>query len=182
MVRGLSGAHKVSYGKAQSVTVPRTTSNPPSTWSPLTNREPKFRRKKMQYKQQLEAGCTFGPGLYDINMPEEPQYFPADGWQDIDSDDEDAFQALPAGEEGYHHSHAGKEAVFHEIYDECKPGRGDPRRRAKRIQVMVDSWKEQMPILVDTYLQFKMDGPVNSDEIAGAWAIKTIGFEGRSQT
>ncbi|KAJ7118513.1 hypothetical protein C8R43DRAFT_960296 [Mycena crocata] len=172
MVRGLSGAHKVSYGKSPKRNGTKNNIKPAINMVPVNKSGAQIQKEKMQYKQQLEA----------LSWTQRDALFGPDGWQDIDSDDEDAFQALPAGEEGYHHSHAGKEAVFHEIYDECKPGRGDPRRRAKRIQVMVDSWKEQMPILVDTYLQFKMDGPVNSDEIAGAWAIKTIGFEGRSQT
>jgi hypothetical protein len=55
-------------------------------------------------------------------MPDTPEYFAADGWQDIDSDEEDAFQTVPAGEEGLYHSHAGKEAVFDQIFNKCKPG------------------------------------------------------------
>ncbi|KAJ6609004.1 hypothetical protein B0H10DRAFT_2166451 [Mycena sp. CBHHK59/15] len=56
-------------------------------------------------------------------MPDAPDAYPADGWQDIDSDEEAAFNTLPPGEEGLYHSHAGKEAAFHEIFDKCRPGR-----------------------------------------------------------
>ncbi|KAJ6570302.1 hypothetical protein DFH09DRAFT_917277 [Mycena vulgaris] len=119
----------------------------------------------------------FGHGLYDIDMPDAPDYYAADGWKDADSDEEDAFQTLPPGEEGLHHSHAGKEAIFHQIFDKCKPGRGDSRRCALRVQTMVDVWKEQMPLLVDAYLEFKKNGPINSDNTPGAWTIQVISFE-----
>ncbi|KAJ7733223.1 hypothetical protein DFH07DRAFT_968069 [Mycena maculata] len=70
------------------------------------------------------------------------------GWQDIDSDDEDALRQLPPGEEGDLHSHAG-EADFQAIFDGVRPGRGDLHIRDDRLQKGVDSWNRQMPALVD---------------------------------
>ncbi|KAJ6491156.1 hypothetical protein C8R45DRAFT_1096674 [Mycena sanguinolenta] len=117
----------------------------------------------------------FGHGHYDIDMPEEPEHFHTDGWMDIDSDEEQAFRAPPVGEEALYHSHTGKEAIFHEIFDKCKPGPGDPRRHTMRVQNMVNAWKSQMPRLVDAYLQLKMDGAVNSDAAAEPWRIEVLG-------
>jgi hypothetical protein len=60
-------------------------------------------------------------------MPDAPTYHSAgidsddDGYV-VDSDDAEAFQRPPAGEEGMHHSHAGKEAVFDQIWQKCRPG------------------------------------------------------------
>jgi hypothetical protein len=46
------------------------------------------------------------------------------------------------------------------------------------VQKVVDSWNEQMPVLVDAYLALGRDGPLNSDDEAAAWAIEVIGFDG----
>jgi hypothetical protein len=64
----------------------------------------------------------FGTGDYDIEMPDAGEHYPADDWQDIDSDEEAALRTLPPGEEGYYHSHEGKEAIFSQIYEKCRPG------------------------------------------------------------
>ncbi|KAJ6485994.1 hypothetical protein C8R45DRAFT_1098732 [Mycena sanguinolenta] len=101
----------------------------------------------------------------------------SDGWQPFDSDDEEALQTLPPGEEGYWHSHAGREAVFHEIFDKCQPGRGDPRRRALHVQTAVNAWKEQIPYLVDAYLKLKSGSALNSDGLPGGWALEVIGLD-----
>lgn len=78
----------------------------------------------MSYTQRQEL---LGHGLYDIEMGTAPEDYNAadsdqDDWQHIDSDEEAALSRPPPGEEGEHHSYAGKEAIFHEIYDKCKPG------------------------------------------------------------
>ncbi|KAJ7279761.1 hypothetical protein C8J57DRAFT_1502399 [Mycena rebaudengoi] len=125
----------------------------------------------------LQREQLFGQGAHDIEMPDAPDYYAADNWQDIDSDEEEAFQTLPAGEEGLFHSHAGKEAVFTQIFDKCQKGRGDSRRRALRVQLMVDSWREQMPYLVDAYLDLKRDGPLDSKDVMGAWGLEVLGLE-----
>ncbi|KAJ6486300.1 hypothetical protein DFH09DRAFT_948870 [Mycena vulgaris] len=39
-----------------------------------------------------------------------------------------------------------------------------------------------MPLLVDAYLKWKTDGPINSDEALGAWSIEVIGLNGASHT
>lgn len=69
----------------------------------------------------VQREALFGHGDHDIEMPDAPDYYSVD-WQDVDSDDEEALQRLPPGEEGYYHSHAGKEAVFQEIFNKCQPG------------------------------------------------------------
>jgi hypothetical protein len=56
--------------------------------------------------------------------------------------------------------------------------RGDSRRRAMRVQNMVNAWKNQMPALVDAYLRMKQEGPLSSDDAADTWKIEVIGFEG----
>lgn len=46
-------------------------------------------------------------------------------WSDDDEmavDGEDGFTTLPPGEEGMLQSHAGGEAIFHQIWDKAKPG------------------------------------------------------------
>jgi hypothetical protein len=53
-------------------------------------------------------------------MPDAPDYYPADG-PDLDSDEEEALNSLPPGEEGFHHSHAGKEQAFQQIFEKCRP-------------------------------------------------------------
>jgi hypothetical protein len=78
----------------------------------------------MSYTQRQEL---LGNGLYNIEMSDVPKYYNAadsdqDNWQHIDSDEEGALRQPPPGEEGEYHSHAGKEAIFHEIYEKCKPG------------------------------------------------------------
>ncbi|KAJ7170275.1 hypothetical protein C8R43DRAFT_1120708 [Mycena crocata] len=177
----LSQSHKVSYAsgplaasKSKTVTLNQTGTQ--------------IQAKKEKYKQQLTALShvqreeLFSKGQYDIDMPDAPDYYPLDGWQDVDSDsdEERTFNTLPPGEEGTSHSHAGKELVFQQIFEKCKPGRGDPRRRALRVQTLVDSWKEQMPLLVDTYLELKKNGPISSDSNLAAWTIDTWGFEEHS--
>jgi hypothetical protein len=78
----------------------------------------------MAYTQRQEL---LGNGLCDIEMSNAPKYYNAansdqDNWQHIDSDEEDALRQPPPGEEGEYHSHAGKEVIFHEIYEKCKLG------------------------------------------------------------
>jgi hypothetical protein len=131
-------------------------------------------------------------GDYDIEMPD-TEHLPADGWVDVDEDA--ALQTLPPGEEGLYHSHEGKEAIFTQIFEKCRPGyvyfvytkyllmsrrRGDARRRAFWVQRMIDVWSAQMPLLLDAYLALAHDGPLNSDEEALAWSLEVIGFDSAS--
>ncbi|KAJ6617355.1 hypothetical protein B0H10DRAFT_2434508 [Mycena sp. CBHHK59/15] len=175
--KGLSSHHRVSYGNRNSLRNIKTI--------PLNKTATQIQREKEKYTQQLTSLSfiqreeLFGHGIYDIDMADEPESFTADNWMDIDSDEEEAFRAPPVGEEGMYHSHAGKEAIFHQIWDKCKPGRGDPRRRLMRVQNMVNSWRDQMPSLVEAYLELKANGPVNSDGCTDAWSIETLGFDER---
>jgi hypothetical protein len=72
--------------------------------------------------------------------------------------------------------HSLLELIFIPIYR-----RGDPRRRAHRVQTTIDSWKQQLPYLVEAYLKLKMDGPVNSETVPGGWEIEVIGLDGTLQ-
>ncbi|KAK6974117.1 hypothetical protein R3P38DRAFT_3239998 [Favolaschia claudopus] len=173
---GLSGAHKVTYGRPGR-------GNPPQR-VPINKTGAEIKRAREKRKECIAAlsfvqrEAFLGHGEHDIEMPDAPEYYPADGWQEMDSDDEEALQQLPPGEEGHLHSHAGKEATFHQIFDKCRPGRGDPRRRATRIQTTINAWREQIPLLADAYLQLRADGPLDSDEVQEGWEIEVIGFDG----
>ncbi|KAJ6546321.1 hypothetical protein B0H10DRAFT_1852436 [Mycena sp. CBHHK59/15] len=102
---------------------------------------------------------------------------PYDPWEDLDSDEEDALRMFPPGEEAVLQSHAGKEAIFHQILDKVNLWHGDPRTRSDRVQVLVNAWRLQMPALVDAYLEFKRVGPRISDEDPAAWPLTVLGFE-----
>ncbi|KAJ7759684.1 hypothetical protein B0H14DRAFT_2634389 [Mycena olivaceomarginata] len=172
---GLSGGHKISYGrpsfKNRSIRVPL---NQTGAQIRLAREQQKNRVAALSFVQR-EA--LFGHGDHDIEMPDAPDYYSVD-WQDVDSDDEEALQRLPPGEEGYYHSHAGKEAVFQEIFNRYSISASqDPRRRAHRVQTTIDSWKQQLPYLVEAYLKLKMDGPVNSETMPGGWEIEVIGLD-----
>ncbi|KAF7369452.1 hypothetical protein MVEN_00274600 [Mycena venus] len=170
----LSGGHRISYGR------PSITNR--TKRIPINKTGAQLRQAREEQKMRIAAlsfiqrEALLGHGDHDIEMPDAPEYHSAD-WQDIDSDDDEALQRLPPGEEGYYHSHAGKEAVFKEIFSKCQPGRGDPRRRALRVQNTIDSWKEQLPCLVDAYLKLKKDGPVNAEMTPGGWKIEVIGLD-----
>lgn len=64
-----------------------------------------------------------------------------------------------------------------------KNRRGDPRTRSRRVQRQIDSWKEQMPLLVDAYLEFRANGGLKANgtldpSIDGSWPLTVIGFDG----
>ncbi|KAJ6594083.1 hypothetical protein B0H19DRAFT_1012094 [Mycena capillaripes] len=167
---GLSSGHKISYGRPSLANRTKRV--------PLNQTGAQIRQAHEQHKNRLAAlsfvqrEALLGHGDHDIEMPDAPDSYSTD-WQENDSDDEEALQRLPPGEEGYYHSHAGKEAIFQEIFNK----RGDPRRRAHRVQTIIDSWKQQIPYLVDAYLTFKRDGPINSQATPGGWEIEIIGLD-----
>ncbi|KAJ6612066.1 hypothetical protein B0H10DRAFT_1952591 [Mycena sp. CBHHK59/15] len=161
----LSSRHRISYGaKPVAKTVPL---NKTGSQIQIQNEKLTGQITALSFLQREQL---FGQGDYDIEMPD-MEHFPADGWEDVDKDA--ALQTLPPGEEGLYHSHEGKEAIFTQIFEKCRPGRGDARRRAFRVQRMVNAWNEQMPILVDAYLALAHDGPLNSDEEALACVQRT---------
>ncbi|KAJ6620822.1 hypothetical protein B0H10DRAFT_2215803 [Mycena sp. CBHHK59/15] len=171
---GLSSHHHVSYGTSKKLgkTVPLN-----RTGAQLQKDNERLTRQ-ITALSFLQREQLFGQGDYDVPMPDAPDTYPADGWQDIDSDKEAAFHTLPPGEEGLYHSHAGKEAAFHKIFDKCRPGRGDAQRRATRVQTAVNAWWEQMPRLIEAYLALKRNGPVDSTDEQDTWHIEVIGLEG----
>jgi hypothetical protein len=58
---------------------------------------------------------------------------------------------------------------------------GGPCHHAYHIQTTIDSWKQQLPYLVKTYLKLKKDGPVNSEVTPGGWEIEVIGLNNTLQ-
>ncbi|KAF8142395.1 hypothetical protein K438DRAFT_2113734 [Mycena galopus ATCC 62051] len=141
-------------------------------------------KKKKPSTSNATHTAVASPNKYDIAMGDEPEYHNVGDWQDIDSDEETAFSRPPPGEEGTTHSHAGKEDIFHQIYDQCIPGpinvsygRHDSRKRTFRIQKTVDAWRRIMADLVDAYLALKMNGPANSDSNPEAWRIQVVGLD-----
>ncbi|KAK6996080.1 hypothetical protein R3P38DRAFT_3329629 [Favolaschia claudopus] len=145
---GLSGAHRGAEIQPQRV--------------PINKTGAEIKQAREKHKERIAAlsfvqrEAFLGDGEHDIEMADAPEYYPADG---------------------HLHSHAGKEATFHQIFDKCRPGRGDPRRRATRVQTTINAWREQIPLLTDTYLQLKAVGPLDSDEVQGGWEIEVIGFD-----
>ncbi|KAJ7215075.1 hypothetical protein GGX14DRAFT_610221 [Mycena pura] len=101
----------------------------------------------------------------------------------MDIDGDEGFRTLPPGEEGFLQSHAGGEAVFLKVWEGAKAGRGDSRRRRYCVQKQVDSWARRMPVLVNAYLQMKLNGPRRTDKDApGVWFIETLGFSESQST
>ncbi|KAF7330598.1 hypothetical protein MSAN_02460000 [Mycena sanguinolenta] len=171
---GLSGGHKVTYGRPTlSTRSKRIPINRTSTELKLARERNKARIAALSFTQREDL---LGHGPHDIEMPAAPDDYSGD-WRGFDSDDDEALRTLPPGAEGYLHSHAGKEAAFHEIFDKCRPGRGDPRRRALRVQTTINSWKEQIPHLVNSYLALNHDGALDSSTLPGGWSIEVIGFD-----
>ncbi|KAJ7798852.1 hypothetical protein B0H14DRAFT_3492174 [Mycena olivaceomarginata] len=169
-----SSGHRISYGHPIIFNwTKRVPINKTGAQLRQAREEQKMRIASLSF---IQRDALLGHGDHDIEMPDAPEYYSAD-WQDIDSDDDEALQRIPPGEEGYYHSHAGKEAVFEEIFSKCQPGRGDLRRRALRVQKTIDSWKEQLPCLADTYLKLKRDGPVKTETTPGGWKIEVIGLD-----
>ncbi|KAF7371508.1 hypothetical protein MVEN_00005600 [Mycena venus] len=172
---GLSSSYKISFGDSK------------TTKKVSLNKANDERHKKQKIINEQLSALSFtarqeliGDGQYDIDMGVIPESYDLDGnngWQDIDSDEEEALSRPPPGEEGFNHSHAGKEDVFHQIYDQCVPGRHDSRKRTLRVQRTVDAWRRIMPELVDAYLALKMNGPVDSSENSEAWILPVIGFD-----
>jgi hypothetical protein len=56
--------------------------------------------------------------------------------------------------------------------------RGDLRTRDDRVQKVVNSWRNQLPTLIDAYLSWKDVGSKNSDDVPGAWPLAVIGLDG----
>ncbi|KAJ6505586.1 hypothetical protein C8R45DRAFT_1091286 [Mycena sanguinolenta] len=94
-----------------------------------------------------------------------------DGWEDISLGT--GIHTFPPGEEALLQSHAGGEAIMHQLMEGMRPGRGGHRTRSFRIQKQVDAWQSQLPLLTDAYLQYKDVGAVES---IGQWPLKVIGF------
>jgi hypothetical protein len=123
---------------------------------------------------------------------------------DIDNDDdadyedlETAYGTFPPGEEALLQSHEGGEAIFQQIFDNLKyiyliltftastdfsfgfNRRTDARIRTERVQIAVDKWRSQMPLLVDVYLHYKACGTIQSQDNY-SWPLTVLSFTGTS--
>jgi hypothetical protein len=117
-----------------------------------------------------------------------------DGWEDIEGDA--GLYVPPPGEEGMHHSHAGGEIAFQQIFDSIHSQyvfflllllfyiisyrkRGDLRTRTDRVQQRIDAWRQQLPLLVDAYLSWnctKSEPRVSAPFPESSWKIRVLDF------
>ncbi|KAJ6530410.1 hypothetical protein DFH09DRAFT_1093639 [Mycena vulgaris] len=175
---GLSNKNKVSYGRVGSSSIKQTII--PVNKTALQRAASQRTYNDMiavtglsfvQRDEMLELG-------QDIDMPytysEDDSYYLGepddDEWVDVPT----GIHAFPPGEEAIPQSHAGGEAIMHQIMEGMRPGRGDPRTRSFRVQKQVNAWQSQLPLLVDAYLQYKNIGAVKT---AGIWPLNVVGFE-----
>ncbi|KAJ6632375.1 hypothetical protein B0H10DRAFT_2427108 [Mycena sp. CBHHK59/15] len=107
----------------------------------------------------------------------DPYLYDDGQWMDIDETEETALRQFPPGEEAFLQSHAGQEAIYHQMLRRVKPGRGDLRSRGDRIQKIIDLWRRQLPALIDAYLIWKEAGPTDSTSDPGAWPLTVIGLD-----
>ncbi|KAJ6555540.1 hypothetical protein B0H10DRAFT_1967718 [Mycena sp. CBHHK59/15] len=180
---GLSSNVKIAYGK----TYGKQTGNDKNIVT-LNKTGTQIERNRQIFAEQIaslsftQREDLFGLGHYNIEMLDQPVFYGANGWE-LDSDDEEALHAVPPGEEALN-SHAGREHIFHKIFQKVKPGCGDPRKQAQRVKLMINAWQGQMAMLVamlvDTYLELKATGPCNSDNDPSAWPLNVLGFDGMS--
>ncbi|KAJ7342568.1 hypothetical protein DFH08DRAFT_1012260 [Mycena albidolilacea] len=131
------------------------------------------------------AGLSFVQREEMLNLQDDqdmPYAYSQDDWFEPGGNDHDDWEDLvlltgvhtfPLGEEAVLQSHAGSEAIMHQIMEGMRPGRGDPRTRSFHVQKEVDMWQSQLPLLVDAYLQFKDRGV---EEIEGQWPLNCVGF------
>ncbi|KAJ6530439.1 hypothetical protein DFH09DRAFT_934270, partial [Mycena vulgaris] len=100
-----------------------------------------------------------------------------DNFNDNDYEDvETAFGTFPPGKEAFLQSHAGGKAIFQQIFDDFKflmaARRSDSRVRREHVQIAINKWQIQIECLIDAYLQYKVEGPVQVDG-ADLWPLQT---------
>ncbi|KAF9035756.1 hypothetical protein BJ165DRAFT_1533242 [Panaeolus papilionaceus] len=99
---------------------------------------------------------------------------------DDDGDEDWVDQGLacyPPGEEGFFQSHAGSEAILHDILNNMTSNKCiDPRTCKDQIQHQIDGWRQQTPSLATCYLDLKQLGciPEPSATSTATWEIAAI--------
>ncbi|KAJ6475629.1 hypothetical protein DFH09DRAFT_952777 [Mycena vulgaris] len=83
-------------------------------------------------------------------------------------DIETTYGRFPPGEEALLQSHAGGEAIFQEMFNDCK-------LRKQRVQLTINKWRVQMDRLVDAYLQYQAQGATAVDETR-SWPLNVLSF------
>ncbi|KAJ7815528.1 hypothetical protein B0H14DRAFT_2603415 [Mycena olivaceomarginata] len=180
---GLSNKSKVRYGGV------RGTGSAVKEQTLRVNRTPAQRAAARKEYDNTVAGLSFvqRQEMLDLGTDsdyEMPYAHNEDDWHVLGAEDdgwEDApigtgIHTFPPGEEAILQSHAGGEAVIHQLMEGIKPGRGDSRTRAHRVQKQVDAWQSQLPLLTDAYLQYKDVGAVEV-EGAGQWPLNILSFD-----
>ncbi|KAL0566107.1 hypothetical protein V5O48_015913 [Marasmius crinis-equi] len=126
--------------------------------------------------QQADLFDSSGHGTTFMNVsPHDPNATDDDDW-------DDTFFPLP-GEEGAINSNAGGELSHQTFLNsllEQPQARADMRTRHDRTEKQTESWKEQMPRLVDRYLAYQQHGCRNSSDDSifegKVWSIPSIDF------
>ncbi|KAJ6493883.1 hypothetical protein DFH09DRAFT_1104346 [Mycena vulgaris] len=124
--------------------------------------------------------------LIEIDHGDETQYqfmdIDIDNFNDNDYEDvETAFGTFPPGKEAFLQSHAGGKAIFQQIFDDFKKRflmaarRSDSRVRREHVQIAINKWQIQIECLIDAYLQYKVEGPVQVDG-ADLWPLHVLSF------
>ncbi|KAJ7294039.1 hypothetical protein C8J57DRAFT_1491391 [Mycena rebaudengoi] len=174
---GLSRGSKISYGTGRLFTAARDKQN---TFHIKTNRTgAEIAKERRIFNNQLSSlSFTQHEALIGDDLHPHAANISSADWVDLDSDEEEALRQFPPGEEAMLMSHAGQESTVHQIMEGVKPEyRGDLRIRDDRVQKVVDSWKRQLPNLINAYLEFKYQGPRKADQEDHRWGIPVIGFE-----
>ncbi|KAJ6456851.1 hypothetical protein C8R45DRAFT_1110650 [Mycena sanguinolenta] len=178
---GLSNKSKVRYGGV------RGAGSAVKEQTLRVNRTPAQRAAARKEYDDVLAGLSFVQREEILNLSTDSDYeMPYayseddrhpfeedDGWEDVPIGT--GIHTFPPGEEAVLQSHAGGEAIMHQLMEGMRPGRGDPWTRAYRIQKQVDAWQSQLPLLTDAYLQYKDIGAVET-EGDGRWPLNIVGF------
>ncbi|KAJ6476562.1 hypothetical protein DFH09DRAFT_1108859 [Mycena vulgaris] len=168
--KGLSNGVQIKYGTNFRRSEKAITQKPNKTGKELAN------KKRAESSHIASLNFEQRQELIEIDHGAETQY----EFMDIDYNDENdyedietAYGQFPPGEEAFLKSHAGGEAIFQQMFNDCK--RSDSRVRSQRIQITINKWNIQMDRLVNAYLQYKAQGPITVDETR-SWPLHVLSF------
>ncbi|KAJ7823309.1 hypothetical protein B0H14DRAFT_3146083 [Mycena olivaceomarginata] len=167
MAKGLSNGSKVHYGRGphkNRTVLLNKTSTQQAAGQRKINRQ--FQAlTALQRQEDVDMEDALHPSDY-INL--EDNDMDNDTW---DSPTDRASSHI--AEETFLQSRARGEAIFHQMLDGLRPGRGDPRVRNSRLQTQIDAWAVQLPLLVDAYLKYHYKGPAPVDKNT-SWVLEII--------
>ncbi|KAJ7758763.1 hypothetical protein B0H14DRAFT_3896000 [Mycena olivaceomarginata] len=168
MAKGLSNGSKVRYGrgphKNRTVLLNKTSTQQAASQRKINRQFQALTALQRQEDVDMED-VALHPSDY-INL--EDNDMDNDTW---DSPTDRASSHI--AEETFLQSRAGGEAIFHQMLDGLRPGRGDPRVRNSRLQTQINAWAVQLPLLVDAYLEYRYEGPAPVDKNT-SWVLEII--------